>query len=105
MTWVKVCGLTTHEGVAAAFDAGTDAVGFVNIASSPRYVTLERAAGLAQGVLQDQVDRQGQVAADAMTIGLQRGLDLPAHPGIGRPFGEDTCLRRRRRGGAVLPGP
>ncbi len=50
MTWVKVCGLTTHEDVAVAVDAGADAIGFVNIETSPRYVPLERAAALAQGV-------------------------------------------------------
>ena len=50
MTWVKVCGLTTHEDVAAAVDAGADAIGLVNIETSPRYVPLGRAASLADGV-------------------------------------------------------
>lgn len=50
MTWVKVCGLTTHEDVAVAVDAGADAIGLVNIETSPRYVPLEQAAALAQGV-------------------------------------------------------
>lgn len=50
MTWVKVCGLTNHEDVAAAVDAGADAIGFVNVETSLRYVPLEKAAALAQGV-------------------------------------------------------
>ena len=50
MTWVKVCGLTRLEDVAVAVDAGADAVGFVNIETSPRYVTLERATALARDV-------------------------------------------------------
>lgn len=50
MTWVKVCGLTTHEDVAVAVDAGADAIGFVNVETSPRYVPLEKAAALAEGV-------------------------------------------------------
>jgi phosphoribosylanthranilate isomerase len=50
MTWVKVCGLTTHQDVMAAVEAGADAVGFVNIQASPRHVTRERAADLANGV-------------------------------------------------------
>lgn len=50
MTWVKVCGLTTHHDIAVVLDAGADAIGFVNIETSPRYVPLERAAELAAEV-------------------------------------------------------
>jgi phosphoribosylanthranilate isomerase len=47
--WVKVCGLTTPEGVAAAVESGVDAVGFV-FAESKRKVTPQRAAELARDV-------------------------------------------------------
>lgn len=47
--WVKVCGLTTPEGVAAAVEAGVNAVGFV-FAESKRRVTPQRAAELARDV-------------------------------------------------------
>lgn len=47
--WVKVCGLTTSEAVAAAVDAGVDAVGFV-FAESKRRVTAQQAAALARDV-------------------------------------------------------
>jgi phosphoribosylanthranilate isomerase len=47
--WVKVCGLTTPAAVAAAVDAGVDAVGFV-FAESKRKVTPARAAELARDV-------------------------------------------------------
>jgi phosphoribosylanthranilate isomerase len=47
--WVKVCGLTTPTAVAAAVDAGVDAVGFV-FAESKRKVTPQRAAELARDV-------------------------------------------------------
>lgn len=47
--WVKVCGLTTPAAVAAAVDAGVDAVGFV-FAESKRKVTPQRAAELAREV-------------------------------------------------------
>jgi phosphoribosylanthranilate isomerase len=50
VTWVKVCGLTTRHDIAVAIDAGADAIGFVNIEASPRYVPLERAAELAAEV-------------------------------------------------------
>lgn len=47
--WIKICGLTTEEGVAAAVAAGADAVGFV-FAPSKRRVTAQRAAELARNV-------------------------------------------------------
>ncbi len=47
--WVKVCGLTTSDAVAAAVDAGVNAVGFV-FAESKRRVTPRQAAELARDV-------------------------------------------------------
>ncbi|UUX94632.1 phosphoribosylanthranilate isomerase [Aquabacterium sp. J223] len=49
-TRIKICGLTREQDVAAAAEAGADAVGFVLYAKSPRAVTLERAAALARGL-------------------------------------------------------
>jgi len=49
--WIKVCGMTTAEAVAAAAEAGVDAIGFV-FAPSPRRVKVERAAELALPVRQ-----------------------------------------------------
>ena len=54
MIWVKVCGLTSSEAVAAAVDAGVDAVGFV-FAESKRRVTPKQAAELAREVPRDIV--------------------------------------------------
>ncbi len=44
--FVKICGLTSPEGVAAAVKAGADAAGFV-FSPSPRQVTPDRARQLA----------------------------------------------------------
>jgi phosphoribosylanthranilate isomerase len=49
--WIKICGMTSAEAVAAALDAGADAIGFVFV-SSVRQVTPERAAELARGARQ-----------------------------------------------------
>lgn len=47
-TRIKICGLTRESDVAAAVNAGADAIGFVLYAKSPRHVTLDRAVQLAQ---------------------------------------------------------
>jgi phosphoribosylanthranilate isomerase len=44
--WIKICGMTTPDAVAAALDAGADAIGFV-FAQSVRRVTPEVATRLA----------------------------------------------------------
>ncbi len=50
--FVKICGLTTPEGVAAAVKAGADAVGFV-FSPSPRRLSPSRARELASAVPSD----------------------------------------------------
>lgn len=50
MTWVKICGITDERALAAAVEAGADAVGFVLTADSPRRLDIERAADLMDGV-------------------------------------------------------
>jgi phosphoribosylanthranilate isomerase len=50
MTWVKACGLQEEADVAAAVEAGADAVGFVLAEGSHRQVSVDRAAALMDGV-------------------------------------------------------
>jgi phosphoribosylanthranilate isomerase len=47
-TRIKICGMTRECDVDAAVAAGADAVGFVLYEKSPRYVSIDRAAELAQ---------------------------------------------------------
>ncbi len=47
---VKVCGLSTHETLDAALDAGADFVGFVFFPPSPRNLAFEAARGLGAQV-------------------------------------------------------
>ena len=48
--WIKVCGLRTTGTLAAAVDAGADAVGFVFHAASPRHLAAAEAGALAAAV-------------------------------------------------------
>lgn len=43
---IKICGLSTHETLEAALDAGADMVGFVFFRPSPRNLSLEQAMAL-----------------------------------------------------------
>lgn len=102
---VKICGLTRPEDVAAAADAGADAVGFV-LAPSSRRVDLPRVRELLAaappflttvGVFVDPSPEQLQEALDA---GLQV-LQLHGHepPELCRRFGPRVlkALRIRER--------
>jgi len=49
-TRIKICGVSREADVAAAVDAGADAIGLVFHPGSPRCVTPERAAQLARAL-------------------------------------------------------
>ncbi len=42
-TRIKICGLRTEDAIEAAIDAGADALGFVFVRSSPRFIDPQRA--------------------------------------------------------------
>jgi phosphoribosylanthranilate isomerase len=60
---VKICGLSTPDTIDAALRAGADMVGLVFFPPSPRFVTLERAAPLAERV-------RGQAAVTVLTVDM-----------------------------------
>lgn len=74
MTWVKICGMTSHEAVSATIDGGADAMGFVVARESPRFVTLDRARELADDV---------PIATFIVTVDLEPGEALAAAEFVG----------------------
>jgi phosphoribosylanthranilate isomerase len=74
---IKICGLNSEEGVAAALAGGADFVGFVFYGPSPRNVTPERAADLARAL-------RGKAQIVALTVDadddLLAGIDTHLAP-------------------------
>ncbi|MEM1071782.1 MAG: phosphoribosylanthranilate isomerase [Planctomycetota bacterium] len=70
-TRVKICGITDESGLAAAVEAGADAVGFVFVETSPRAIEPERAWMLAS-----------TLPAMVASVGLTVDLDLDAFADI-----------------------
>jgi phosphoribosylanthranilate isomerase len=64
--WIKICGMTSREAVAAALAAGADAIGFV-FAESVRRVAPSAARELAQAA-------RGRIACVAVTRHPEPGL-------------------------------
>lgn len=75
--YVKICGLQTAETVAAAVDAGADALGFVFAPGSPRTVSAELASALVAAV-PDSVETVGvfrnQPLAEVLDTARRAGL-------------------------------
>jgi len=115
MTWVKVCGITDGIALDAAVFGGADAVGFVLVESSPRYVPVERAAELMEGVpltrfivvvdmsvedaltaadttSADGIQAHGLHAADVSAAALEAGY-LSLYPVSVGPAGMSVSLR------------
>lgn len=77
--FVKICGLREPETLAAAIDAGADAVGFVFAPGSPRTIDAETARPLVR-----------QVPASVQTVGVFRKQPLDEVLSIARAAGVST---------------
>ena len=99
MTWVKVCGITNEEARDAAVEAGADALGFVLIEASPRFIEPEHAANLIGG---------SAIACYLLVDGSpQRALELAARCGAHglQPYGDEaepTTIAALQTGLSVL---
>ncbi len=83
--WVKVCGLSRPEDVAAAIEAGADAIGFV-LAQSPRQVSPEVARALGEGLTVERV----LVTVDAVPDQLLRWVEEAGATGV-QPHGRHSA--------------
>jgi phosphoribosylanthranilate isomerase len=109
--WVKICGLTSPDAVAAAVACGADALGFVFHAGSARDLTPARAAALARdlprGVLRVAVTRHpAQSLVDAIAAGFGPDLlqtDLADLAALSLPAG--LAVLPVLRAGAVPTAP
>jgi phosphoribosylanthranilate isomerase len=91
-TLAKICGLSTPEAVKAAVDGGAAYVGFIFFPRSPRYVTPEAAARLAQGA-------RGRTKIVAVTVdpddALLEHLAATLRPDLLQFHGKETPARVR----------
>lgn len=66
-TRVKVCGITSYDDAMYAVDAGADAIGFIFVAGTPRFIEPEQAAGI-----------MFSLPPFVSTVGVVRDLDVDA---------------------------
>jgi phosphoribosylanthranilate isomerase len=92
MTLTKICGLSTPEAVAAALTGGAAYVGFMFFEKSPRYVTPETAARLAEPA-------RGKAKTVAVMVdpsdALLREVTDALHPDFIQLHGRETPARVR----------
>src|SRR5581483_6234566 len=75
VTFIKICGITNRRDAEAAVRLGADAIGFVFVRSSPRYVEPAAARSIAAdldvmtvGVFQDHDEDSVRRIADESTV-------------------------------------
>lgn len=89
---IKICGLSTEQTLDAALDAGADIVGLVSFPKSPRHVSPERAAVLAER-------SRGKARIALLTVNADDALlaELVAavSPDILQFHGDESLLRMK----------
>ncbi|HYP05738.1 MAG TPA: phosphoribosylanthranilate isomerase [Bryobacteraceae bacterium] len=88
---VKICGITNREDALAAVDAGATALGFNFYPKSPRYVTPETAAEIANGLkilkVGVFVDHIAATNMDVLQLhGSESPADVPAGERVWKAF-------------------
>lgn len=89
MIRVKICGITSREDAWAAVEAGADALGFIFVKGTPRYIEPEAAAAIAAqmppflvtaGVFVDRTPEEIEriVSASGLSLAQLHGNESPA---------------------------
>lgn len=89
MIRVKICGITSREDAWAAVEAGADALGFIFVKGTPRYIEPEAAAAIAAqlppfvvtvGVFVDRTPEEIEriVSASGLSLVQLHGDESPA---------------------------
>jgi phosphoribosylanthranilate isomerase len=101
---IKVCGLTRREDAVAAIDAGATAIGFVFYPPSPRCVTPDRAAEIAEGLNTCKVGIfVEETAATVEAVMRSAKLDVAQIYGGSAPHGARQWHAMRMTEGAPVP--
>lgn len=99
-TRIKICGIRTAEALEAAVDAGADYLGFVHWAGSPRCISLEDAARLAQAL--PETTTPVSLFVDES---IERMLETPFRwIQLHGDEDESTCQRLREAGHRIIRG-
>jgi phosphoribosylanthranilate isomerase len=89
---VKICGLSTHETLDVALQAGADMVGFVFFPPSPRHISLQTARDLGKQV-------KGRASKVALTVDADdatlANIVEALQPEILQLHGRETVARLR----------
>ena len=99
----KICGLSTHDTVAAAVRRGASHVGFVFYPPSPRNVGFDQAAGLGArvpghiGKVGVFVDPDDALVGAALAVAVGRASSVGARVtvGVATPVGEASATAGR----------
>lgn len=89
MIRIKICGITSREDAWAAVEAGADALGFIFVKGTPRYIEPEAAAAIAAqlppfvvtvGVFIDRTPEEIEriVSASGLSLAQLHGDESPA---------------------------
>src|ERR1700729_3725243 len=89
---VKICGLSTHETLDVALEAGADMVGFVFFPPSPRHLSLEAARDLGKQVKGRAAKVALTVDADDLTLA---NIVEALQPDLLQLHGKETVARLR----------
>src|SRR2546428_563876 len=93
MVRVKICGITSLEDAMTAVEAGADALGFIFVEKTPRFVTPERVAPIVQKLQPIEWTVARELGGQQWRIILSAGL-TPENVGravaTARPYAVDV---------------